>query len=59
VGVRMKVFVTVSSGILVNFDEEEFVGLSDAEKETRIGAAVKEIVSDGIKWVGISEKVAI
>ncbi|USK31373.1 hypothetical protein LIT32_25070 (plasmid) [Bacillus sp. CMF21] len=55
----MKVFVTVSSGILVNFDAEEFVGLSDAKKEAQIGAAVKEIVSEGVQWYEISEKVAI
>lgn len=55
----MRVIAKVPNDFVITFDEEEFVGLSEREKDQIIHAAVKEIVSEQVSWIEIHEKMAI
>lgn len=55
----MRVIAKVPSDFVITFDEEEFVGLSEREKDLIIHAAVKEIVSEQVDWIEVHEKIAI
>ncbi len=55
----MKVVVKMPNDFVISFDEEEFVGLSEREKDQLIQAALKEIVVEQVSWIELHEKVAI
>ncbi|MDQ0862313.1 hypothetical protein [Bacillus sp. V2I10] len=54
----MRVIAKIPNDFVITFDEEEFVGLSEREKDQIIHAEVKEIVSEQVGWIEVRDKIA-
>jgi hypothetical protein len=54
----MKVLAKTPRDFVLTFNDEDFEGLSENQKQEMISRTVKEIVFNQVSWVEIKENVA-